>query len=397
VATPKPVPPAAHVLPLAPVTEEFHFLTSVSMTLSSREQRNRLRAAPRQRYSHNLHLRDDADWRMAFAEMYKYQNQEYLHPLYHYWTRLTAQIAPNETELYFDPSQTDLRDGESLAIFDVFTRKVTFHEIDEVTSTGAILTEPVGRLVDLGHCVCPALPCRMTDIPQLEKFERLGEARVTLETTRPRRFRRELDLVLPTLQGTPVVANEPYGRVGEAMNRGGAWLDGELSVPVAWNTWRHGGRVSGNRSYYFDRFEDMDYWRAVLDYMGGRQRTVFIPSYYDDLPLTEQPALNSTSITTTEVQVYEMFQLRMFSAVSIFRQNGLIHRAIVSAVMNYAPNGDPVSVTLNLDTSIGNQPGSNVISKVSLLYQMRLKDDRVRMEHHQNHSTVTLNLESVYQ
>jgi len=397
VATPRPVPPPGTILPLAPITEELQFLTSVNTARSSMEQRSRLRAVPRHRYSHNLHLQDDADWRVAFVDMYKNQNKEYTHPLYHYWTVIEQPADPVDTELFFDPAQTDMRDGETLAIFDVFTRKVTFHAIDTVTATGAILVEPVGRELNVAHRVCPALMSRMLEVPSMEKFERLGQARVTMETTRPRTFRRETDTTLLTLQNIPVLVDEPYGRSGENVNKGGQWIDSGLSVPDHWNTWRHGGRISGRRDYSFDRWVDMDHWRAILDHMGGRQRTIYVPSFYDDLPLAQQPALSATTLVTTEIQLYEMFQARMFGAVAIFRSNGTIYRSVLSTTMNYDVNGDPVSVNLALNQNIGAQPGSNVISKVSLLYKMRSTEDTIRMEHFQNHSTISLNLESVYQ
>jgi len=393
---PRPVPKPTPLVPLAPVGEEFVFLTAVNRARSSKEQRARLVENPRHRYAYSLQLTNDEQRRRAYAYLYKNQDRELLHPMFHHWTRLLAETEPLSDRLYFDPAGTDLRVGEALAIFDVYTMEVSFHTVAELFADGARCEESIGRPVGEVHAVCPAPLSRFIRVPDLTMAEGLGEARVTIETTRDRVLQRVDNFVLPMLGDLPVLAVEPLGEANEILERGTEWLDTGLSIPSPRTKWRY-GLMNGTREYKFDRETDFDFWRAMLDHLGGRQRTIRVPTFFNDLPLTQQPALGATELVTSNIQAFEYLMAGSYGAITIWRDIGPLHRSVRETRMVYDANGDPVAVRMLLDGSIGSSPGSNIIKAISYLNRMRMGSDSAVLSHHQNYSTITLELQAVNQ
>lgn len=390
---PRPVPEPAALIPTAPVGEEFVFFTAVNQAYSAKEQRVRLTSNPRHRYSYDLQINTDEDRRRAYDFFYRRQGKEFPHPMFHHWARLTDETDAASDRLYFEPQETDFRVGEQAAIFDVYTMEVSFHTVAELFVDGARLEEPVGRPVGRVHATCPAPVSRLTLTPSIAMEEGIGQGRVTIETTRNRELLRVGGYALPQLGDLPLLAQVPFGAANEEMQKNVTWLDSQLSVPSSRTRWRY-GLINGTREYLLDR-ADLDFWRALLDHMGGRHKTVRVPTFFDDLPLAEAPALGATQLVTSNIQAFDYMASGSYGALTLWRDIGPLHRSILDVRMLYDANGDPYRVQIKLDGSIGSTPGSNLIRKVSFLHRMRLGEDRVAFSHHQNYSTLSLNLQSV--
>lgn len=391
----RPVPFPTAMVPIAPVAETWSFWTIVNKSEGAREQRSGLRGEPRFRMSYEVRSINEAQRRGLFALMFKSQGMVFQFPMFHAFARLTAAASPTDVDVYFDPAHTDLRDGDYLAIWDVFTMQVTYHEIDTIESDGVTLTAPVGRWLGPGHVVSPAVQCRVINRVNLDYAEKLGAARFVLETVGSRTLERvDGSSLLTIYDGLPVLDRQPHGPMNDGLDRGYEWQDDGTSIPLATTRWGQ-GFIDGSRSFKLDRFTDMDYWRAMISRLSGKRVSFLIPSWTNDLPLIEVPALGSRQLVTDEIQADDVMKGQSFKYVEIHRQTGVIYRKIAGHRLLYDANGDPVAVRLTLNASIGNNAGDNVISRVSYAYKVRLDNDDVTFNHDVGFTTVELEIQAV--
>jgi hypothetical protein len=394
--TPQPIPLPRPVVPEVPVTEIWSWKTVLSISEGSREQRAALRQYPRYSMRINALILSEADRRDVFQLLFKFIDREMLYPFYQYSAVITADAVAGSSNLLFDVARTDLRNGETVALFDPQMDETHYLTLGVVNAGGATLAKPLGFSVPAGWLVCPAIPFRVPVSVGLNMRALDGSLTLAMESTRPRAFQRPGAAPgLVMLDGMPVLHNRPLANdVDEELEQNVEWLDNETSIPIAATNWPV-PFVSGKRTYVLKRPADMDYWRGLADALRGRQNPFLLPTFRDDLPLSAVPVLNTAFIETSNIQYFTFWRQKAYQYIRIASANGFIYRRVLEAICNYDAMGNPLTVTLKLNNSIGNVAGDNVIDRVSFMYICRLNSDDITLTHGQLDTTLTLEFRAV--
>lgn len=379
--TPRPVPFPLPLVPEIPVVETWSWLTSVNIKDNGKEQRSLLREIPRKRLKFDFVILGDLSRREVFDILWKYQGREFLYPHYHLSTYVEP-AAQGSTSLVFNPAYTDVRDGETLAIYDAHTETTRYVSVDVVTPTGADLAEPLEFDIGPASLVCSASMFHLPSSYSLAMDMVSGSSQITLESTEPRPLQRvDGSGLLTYYDGYMVLDKRPMSGVEEGYDKNVNWVDNETSKPSPVTRWR-AAFSSGKRSYRFNRRQDMDYWRAFADQAKGRQKSFIMATFFDDLPLAEVPALGATELVTTNIQADEYLHTKVYRYIRIERTDGsVIFRRILDKKLVYDTNGDPVKLRLILNNSIGSAVGNNQIKTVSFAPLTRLDSDDVTLSH----------------
>lgn len=395
--TPTPIPLPKPIVPEAPVTETWTFSTSITIAEGSKEQRAALRNYPRVGLEFNAVILNEEDRRNTYQMLSKYISRSFDYPNYVYSTKLTAAAVAGATKLFFDPAATDLRDGESIALFDPQLEITSMYTIATVDADGATLTS--GLLDDAGihFCVCPALRFRTTPIVGLTMNAIDGGFKLKLDSINTRTTERpDMSPTLNTYAGFFLLDVRPLANdsVDENFNQDMYWLDDGMTPPLPRTSWPI-PFINGNRDYLIHRPEGMDYWRAVAAELKGRQKAFLLPTFRNDFPLTEVPALGATKIVSSNVQFFEFWRQKTYKYLRIVTQNGTIYRTILEVLPNYDVDGIPVSVEIKMDTALGVSAGDNIISEVSHVNVCRLDSDTMTLTHEMLDSIMSISVRTI--
>lgn len=393
----KPVPALTAIVPDVPVTETWSFLTVVDHAARRKERRARLRETPRYSLQFEALVLGDYDRRQIYNILYKYQNVEFYYPMYQYSVKLNASVDVGATRLYFDPTRTDIRAGEQLALFDPYIEQTYFAEIAAVETDGATLATPLSVAAGAAWLVCPAPAFRMpAGSGQALRMQALaGQMGVRIETTRPRTFQRVPSAGLLTTYDDLVVLDQRFiGENDEEFDRFVHWLDNGTSIPIPFYYTRT-TFIKGKRTYKYDRFTGSDYWRAFIDHCKGRQRSFLLPTFRDDIPVINPVALNSNRVVTDNIQAEEYFGNNAYRYVRIERLTGVIYRKVVDRQLIYDETGTAVALEVRFNQTIGNNVGDNEITKISFVNRVRLDSDDISVIHENMDSFITLPIRTV--
>lgn len=397
VYTPTPIPLPAPIVPEVPVIETWQYLTVVNIAEGSKEQRSCLRAEPRIQLSFNAIIKTEAERRLVYQMLFKYIDRVFDYPNYVHSTKLTAAAIAGATKLFFDPASTDMRPGESMALFNPTLELTTYVTITTLDADGANLSTGLLFDVPASWLVCPAFHFRTSPIVGFQMRAIDGNFSLKLESTAIRTLERPgASPTLTTLGGMLLLTNRPLADddVEEMFDKDVAWLDNKIAAPEPKTNW-FAPFISGKRQYLLHRPTDMDYWRGVADTLKGRQNPFLLPTFRDDLPLSAVPALSATHIITSNVQYFDFWRAKTYRYLRIVTANGVIFRRVLEALANYTADGQPVSVDIKLDSALGAVAGDNIISMVSYVNICRLDSDEISLAHGPVDTVLTLAIRAI--
>lgn len=382
--TPTPIPLPSPIVPEIPVMESWQWLTVVNIAESSKEQRSATRVYPRVYLSFNAIIMNDEDRRNVYQMLFKYIKTKFNYPLYQYTTKLTAGANAGDTKLYFDPTATDMRDDEFIALFDPHFEKTIMVAIDTVDVDGITLLEPLEFDVPSYWYVCPVTEFKIRTSIGFDMSAIDGTTKLTLEGTLLRDVLRpdQSGSLLTTYDNLLVLDKRPLAdeNISEEFDQDVSWMDSETNSPEAYSPWKT-PFITSNREYLIHRPGGMDYWRAVASYMKGMQKPFLLPSFRNDLPLSETPALNATVIKSSNVQFADFWRSKAWNYLYIKSDAGVIYRKVTDLKVNYDGAGNPLTVDIILSASIGAGAGANSNMVVSYMNVCRLAEDTITLQH----------------
>lgn len=383
------------LVPEVPFIEKWIYNTVINIGDNGRERRQALTKNPRIGLEFSLYLTEAVDRYEVFNMLYKYQAEEITYPQYQY----SARVAPankGDTRLYFNLALTDVREGEQLAIYEHHTGQTWFTSaIADIETDGVTLEEGLPRDIPDGASVCAAIVCRFPG-PMAMNFDTVsGEITLKLESTQDRDFMRTPSTsLLPTFQNLPVLEKRPLAGISDTLSQNVAWLDDGIGIPRGKAKWQ-GALSSGKRSFRFDRYTGIEFWRQFINYCNGRQKTFLLPTFSDDLPLVEQPAPGASVLITKNRNADEYMRVSSYRFLRIETANGVIYR--IASVRNiiYDENGDAESMMFRLNSPLGTNPGDNEIRTISFMFTVRLDSDTIVITHDEHDSTIELQYKAV--
>lgn len=378
--TPNPIPLPVPVVPEVPVREVWEWKTVVNIFEMSKEQRSALRDDPRMHMQFDAHVLDDTEYRNAYEMMLKYISQVFNYPMYVYSSQLTAAASAGATKLFFDPAQTDVREGEVAAVYDKYLESTTFITITTVDADGANLSEPLAEDIPAYAFISPA-PAFRVEMPKLDMSSVSGSFTLSLIGAQTREVMRpDQSDDVTMLDGLMLLDDRPLDTDPKLFNQNVEWLDNAIADPTPRTNW-FAPLISGERRYLIHRPFGFDYWRAVGEYLKGRQKSFLMPSFRNDLPVITEPALSATSFMSDSIQFFDIWRSRAWKYVRIQSDAGVIYRTIAEVLANYDGDGQPVSITVKLVGNIGAAAGSNTNMFVSFVNTYRLDSDEIVLDH----------------
>lgn len=386
------IPPPNPILPEIPVTETWLFNTTVAISAQGYEQRAMLRENPRIGISYDILMLSDLDRQAVYSMIYEWIGKEFTYPVYQYSVTLTARADVGATGVLFDATKTDIRSGELMAVFNPHTEQTRFIQVDTVSDTGATLAAALTEEIP-GYClVCPAYAFRFAAMPGFTMDSLSGTFTMRLESTRSRDLERVSGAaLLTTYDGWVILDRRPLVSANESFYRGIEWLDVGTAIPEAIDDYLFAS-VSGSRRFTFDRYRDTAYWRAFAQYCQGRQNSFLLPTFRNDLPLSEPAIIGSNSFKTANLYARAMIMNGPYDYGLVEMEVGSFYCRINDATVNYDDEGNAVTLTISLNKTI-----TSPIKKVSFMNTMRLDDDAIEIEHSYVDSQITLDMKAVIQ
>ena len=376
-----PLPLPLPIIPDVPLIEIWEWKTTLNIAERGKEQLSALRAHPRMGRKIESVILDEDERVSVYNMMFKYISQVFNYPMFHYGVKLDAAALTGATKLFFNPAHTDLRDGEVAALFSVRTGITRYVNVSTVDADGATLAEALEFDVAASQYICAA-PTFMITRPSFSMNSISGTFSMDMDGAEVREvLRPDQSTTLETIDGITIIDKRPLADgVVEAFDRDITWLDNGVANPEPRFRWPT-PFPSGNRSYLIHRSDGMDYWRAVASVLKGRQNPFLLPTFRNDLPLYETPALDAATISTTNFHFADFYRSKGWRYARIQSDAGVIFRRINDVAVQYDVDGNPTHATVNFDGTIGAAAGSNENLVISYMNTCRLNDDKIEIEH----------------
>lgn len=386
-----------NITPDVPVKEIWSWLTDIIVTDNGREQRIALRTVPRRSQTTKLIALNKEEVRVKFDQMLLDFVGEVVMPYFQYATPTTQPALVGATGLAFDPSKTDIREGEyALIITKSADQLVRFASISEA---GATLDAPLTIDVPATSLVVPALPSLVDAGAAFRRYavHDVAEMELTSRVTQHREVfsRPGSQTVIPTLDGLYVLSRRPLanGTVDDRFDTGAKIVDFETGPLETSTHWLH-SQIEGPRQYLIKRAHEpaeMDFWRDFFDTVKGRQLSFLTPTYREDGYIAERPADGAGTLRLAGTRYSTVFfQQGPYSHLRLWTDAGY-HDVTVSDATALEDGNDEIVFEPALPAG---ELWRNV-NNFSFLAKVRLGTDDVELEHYALDTILNLTLRTV--
>jgi hypothetical protein len=366
-------------LPETPFVERLGFGTDVRAALTGTEQRAALRDVPRQIFdtSYQLHGHD----RRAFLPiLFDAQGRAAGLPLWHEPTWTTGAITATDTTINVESTAyADWRAG-SVGIVWEDSENFEALEVDSFTSTTITFKSPFQGSFAQGAMVMPVRTAHFEErirgsrFPQkVQRFNvryHVVEAGVDLSSTAA--FATYRSKVLLD-EGNWIRAAELEEEIARKQIR----LDGNVGLFNVWSdedASRRGSRkvfFSGSRKRLWEV-------RQLLHALRGRAISFYLPTFYDDLEITEALTISSTTCKIKHIEYTNLVRNRSPKGdLQVLLTDGTtLNRQITNSAELSATEEQ-----LTVDSQWGVNVALDEIVRVSFIEKVRFDSDEVVLEH----------------
>lgn len=368
-----------------PINERLQWKTDILTAWSGQEQRRALRLSPRRVFSFTA-LANAQDKRVIEATLFAWSSMVWALPIWPDGEVLTASLTPGMTAV---PADTINRDYAASGLAILITNAATYEvlQIGSVTSTALGLSQPVlGSWLAGAARLFPVRTARLQGFPQISRynddFVSVQAAFVTIEPC-------DWPAVLPSAlyRGVGVLEHRPSeGSLGSTYTRQMVTIDADTGIFAVDDTAQL-GFPKQMHDWFLDGRTARSNFRSLLYALKGRQGSIWVPTYQQDLLLA---ALITTSATNMDIEWfgytrYLVGQLNR-KDIRIELINGTIfYRRILGAVELSAS-----IERLSIDTSLGQNVNPSDIRAISFMALCRLDSDELEISHLTNSNGLAL-------
>lgn len=359
------------------VTEQLTWATDILQSESLREQRRALRLAPRREFEAS-NWAEGRERQLLDLSLFGWGGRIWSLPIWHEIQLLQVDaladslFIPCETQfLDFHAGGLALLRGES-----AFQTEVV--EVETVLPNGLQLKRPTQNQWPALSRVYPARTAQLIEAPQLlRKTDRLQEFSVRFQLMDNSDVAGQMPTTL--YRGYSVFEQRPEESedLTASFERLQKTLDSGFSHPLTVDVGSQAVPVQSWRAVLYQR-EQRYLFRAFLYALNGRQKAVWLPTWADDLTVTQTVAAGAAAVTVANVG-YTRFANGRAGRKDIrieLHSGQVFYRRIVSSE---ELDSDRERLALNEPLGIQVQPAE--IAQVSWLALMRLDSDTVTIEH----------------
>ena len=364
--------------PLAPLTEQLEFVTDIQTALDGTEVRIAARRTPRQSVIATYALDSDYDRARIENLMTSWQGRVFSLPI---WTETTSFASSMSKEgkviRVVSSEYADYRVGDQVYITDGTNSEL--NTVSLVTPTAMLLANDTTVAYGLNARVMPVRDAIITDDISGARY-RLGqqELQITWQILEPGSDLSDTSQ-WDTLDGL-VVFNDCNVLRGETLTERYS-IARNLLDPVQ-------GTVSQRQVTPFNVRRSRKGFRAVgkqgvwkirqlLHALRGRQKAVWLPSFCNDLSLTQDIAQDERTMVVTDVDFSRYVKGHPGrSLIRITHAGGTTYATVVGGYSN----GDGTETLTLADTWAA--PISAVdVSRIDIVEKVRLSSDVVKIQH----------------
>jgi len=375
----------------AGVIERIQWLTDVIEAYDGKEQRIRLRAIPRKEYEFeasafsNKFVEEEAQHLDAI--MWGFQARTFGIPVWTDCRILPSALPIGSTIIPVDPANSDFHVGGIGVLFkDVFNTEA--FTVKALAGSQIEIVSPAGTITafNAGDRVYPAHTARMTSEQQISRpFDQMafGIFNFIVEDTH------EVTPVDTTVlfKGDPVLdTGDPQidrpdrsADITENFRRKAFILDYLTGIRSIDDQTGIGLNLRSFRWTFGDRAQ-FQTWLEIMYARAGRYQGIWIPSWHDDLLVTQQIGVSDTVVTIRDVDFRNLYQNagiadRGRNTLMFLLTNGTrVYKRVLGAAI-----GAPGEEILTLDEQFGVGVLLGEMQKVSFMQKMRMESDTIEV------------------
>jgi hypothetical protein len=355
------------------VLERLEWLSDVMIARNGAEQRRALRLSPRRSFEVTVNPVKGA---RTFTELYLHRmvSFELLFPLWHDAAALDADASDGSSALSFDNTFREHEPGQCALLFkDAFTWEAV--HVESMADDGLTLTNPLAYAWPTGTKVFPLRPARLAAESNFTALtSRVGQAQLLFSLTRQNDYVAEtvFDEVFDGRPVFPIDLDRGDGvdltfqrLLTEFDNATGSRYVRDIpgrSFTTQAVRWQAKGREEHHKT------------RALLYYLQGRVKTVWLPTYNEDVEVAV--AAVSTDNTIDIRKIGYAYTGGALSGRKLLR----FDEGFFAQVDGVAPAPDPQNETLALADPLG--ADLLVGATGSFVDVARLDQDVIEIQHH---------------
>jgi hypothetical protein len=350
-------------------TETLSWLTDIIETRSGKEQRVRLRAAPRQQFSINAYAGVNEINRIENF-LYGRRADKWGVPVWSEARQVSSPVSLGVNFIQVDTSNADFRVGENAMIwksdrnFDVF-------KVDTFTSTQINIARGINDDYPVG-IVVPVRFARMTSDPKRRGNGHSGNVSASFEVI----VNKELTTINPVQYlGEDVdVGNTPLLPYSDSYQQKIIVHDYGTGTPSFFSPW---DKPKINREYklLLEGAEEIWIFRRWLHRRAGKAFPFYMPTYENNIRLIQESGSITSPLVAKDDQHHQLGIKRTHLAINT--KSGWLFRSIIGQGLNAQGNNE---IALNLPLNVDRK---DIIS-ISYMGLKRLSTDRVEINHLQN-------------
>lgn len=280
------------------LTETLSFLTDVIESIDGSEQRIALRTKPRRSFEYR-YIVHGREWLRLQNALWGWHRYSFAIPVWTDAAPLTADVAIGAVSISVDTSSRGFVNGGQAIIFGSHDNYEVV-QIDTVLSTSLALTRPTVGAWPKPTKVYPLVTAHMpVTAPASKQTDSvvIGSAIFDADvvTTDPR---------LPTVaapvtyDGHEVISTSPDWAGGQEYSSVQSFGDvdnatGERTFFVTQTF----ARVQRSHRWLLNGRAEIDSFRALVKRLNGRQKSVYLPTFSNDMPLLASASASDTAIT----------------------------------------------------------------------------------------------------
>lgn len=377
------------VVPDAPITETWQFLTDVMTSHNGTEQRVSVRGTPRIRMSFGMVALDFADRLEQYELFMKNLRTQSVLPMFQYGAGITQPTLIGGSRLYFDPTVTNIRVGEPLVVLNERTGSKTIGNVVTIHADGATISSAMSEVVDAAWTVYPGLLCVVADGTGFDLDSVTGALKLNATSfEEPEVLRPGSSATLELLGGLAILDRWPLAGATELFQYRREVIDFDTGARDLNSRDPH-VRVNGQRRFRIDRVTDpadMDYWRTFLDHVRGAFRPFLLSTFLPDMTLAVPFAQGAGTMTIREGNAPTLFHaFETYKRFEFEFEGGEVSRHTILSSTTAVDGTAVVSFTPPLP----DDPAYVDPVRISYLQKVRM-DDTVTFQHGHIRTTVTV-------
>lgn len=359
------------------VRERLAWATDVMSSDERDEQRRALRLSPRRSFSSRLVV--DGRERSLFEMMLRgWGGRVWALPIYSDIQLLQSPVTLGATSITCSTTGRDFRAG-GLAMLrgdSAFRSEVV--QIDTVSSGSITLLRPTQGAWPAGTRLYPVRTARLAEQPRVRRHtDQAAGVDTTFDLVEPSDWPAA---TLPTYRGSPVLEAAPdeSRELSTSFERALYVLDNVCGIPFSLDSANEAFGVREHR-WVLDGINERSAFRSLLYALRGRQVSIWVPTFADDIRLLE--TIGSSSLVATIENIgYARFGLGQRGVLDIrieLHDGMVLYRRITNAA---AIDEDEEQITI--DSALGQAVAPADVRRICFMELMRGQSDEVEIQHH---------------